>query len=100
MYFSLPKQLFTVFTKGTCTKHMNIDRYGKGNLKSIDSKWDTASLSRIAMIDNPTCDCGTDRQTPEHNIFHCQNNAVHRDILSFVASQTPIPDRVIISRQY
>ncbi len=55
-------------------------------------------LHRIAMIDNPTCDCGTDCETPEHTMFHCQNNAVHRDILietielSFVVSQTPIPD--------
>ncbi len=53
-------------------------------------------LHRITMINNPTCDCGTDRETPEHTIFHCQNNAVHRDILidtielSFVASRTPI----------
>ncbi len=58
-------------------------------------------LHEITIIDNPTCDCGTDRETSEHTIFHCQNNAVHRDILmdtielSFVASQTPIPDRVI-----
>ncbi len=36
-------------------------------------------LHRIAIIDNPTGDCGTDRETPEHTIF--QNNAVHRDIL-------------------
>ncbi len=58
-------------------------------------------LHRITMIDNPTCDCGTYRETPEHTIFHCQNNAVLRDILidtiehvalSFVASQTPILD--------
>ncbi len=58
-------------------------------------------LHRISMIDNPTCDYGTDRETPEHNKFHSQNNAVLIDILidtielSFVASQTPIPDRVI-----
>ncbi len=38
-------------------------------------------LHRIAIIDNPTCDRGTDRETPKHTIFHCQNNAVHRDIL-------------------
>ncbi len=38
-------------------------------------------LHRIAMIDNPTCDCETDRETPEHIIFHCQNNDVHRDTL-------------------
>ncbi len=58
-------------------------------------------LHRFALIDNPTCDCGTDRETPEQTIFHCQNNDVHREThidtieLSFVASQTPIPDRVI-----
>ncbi len=55
-------------------------------------------LHRISMIDNPTCDYGTDHEPPEHTIFHCQNNAVLREILidnvelSFVASQTPIQD--------
>ncbi len=29
-------------------------------------------LHRIIMIDNPTCDFGTDHETPEHTIFHWQ----------------------------
>ncbi len=55
-------------------------------------------------VEQRVCEVGDSNnviiRTLEHTICHCQNNAVHRDILidtielSFVASQTPIPDRV------
>ncbi len=49
------------------------------------------------MIDNPNCDCGTDHETPystaKTKMFKRQ--LIDTIELSFVASQTPIPDRVI-----
>ncbi len=73
----------------------------KVNRLKMGDSFQKQHLHRIVVIDNPTCECGTDHETPENSIFHCQNNAVHRDILIdtielyFVASQTPILDKVI-----
>ncbi len=34
-------------------------------------------LHRIAMIDNPTCDCGIDRETPDHIPYSTAKTAIH-----------------------
>ncbi len=78
-------------------------RKTESKVNSFKMRHNLLKQHRISMIDNPTCDCGTDRKTPKHTIFHCQKNAVLRDILidtielSFVASQTPTPDRIILN---